>query len=269
MFKTVLSNGYALPHPNCRHEFIPYFEALEDPADVEKAIRKSKIKYDSKGQLVDVRFQKDIKAYQAWQPGNRQLNAEYLEFERMRQHYAGREEEMPYKTLAGFRRARRSQSKEYLENRKKWAQTTKEKSANPLTNAENSGIVEEQRRETNEEIIAKINNTPKHIHMDMQGKHIMGHKTYDASKSRLNANSIEDANPLVERIIRKYAGTGVFERNRNGEWLNKEIVETDEIIGYVVNKEGELVPTNIAKVHYSKKGIHIVPTLNTKNGKKK
>ena len=39
---------------------------------------------------------------------SRQLNAEYLEFERMRQHYAGREAEMPYKTLAGFRRARRA-----------------------------------------------------------------------------------------------------------------------------------------------------------------
>ena len=71
-------------------------------------MQKSKIKYDKQGQLIDVRFQKDIKAYQAWQAGNRQLNAEYLEFERMRQHYAGRENEMPYKTLAGFRRARRA-----------------------------------------------------------------------------------------------------------------------------------------------------------------
>ena len=108
LFKTVLKNGYALPHPNCRHEFIAYYEEMEDPADVEKAIQKSKIKYDKQGQLIDVRFQKDIKAYQAWQAGNRQLNAEYLEFERMRQHYAGRENEMPYKTLAGFRRARRN-----------------------------------------------------------------------------------------------------------------------------------------------------------------
>jgi hypothetical protein len=108
LFKTVLKNGYALPHPNCRHEFIPWFEDMEAPEDVEKAIRDSKIKYDSKGNLVDVRFQKDIESYQAWQAGNRQLNREYLEYEQMRKHYAGREEDMPYKTLGSFRKARRS-----------------------------------------------------------------------------------------------------------------------------------------------------------------
>lgn len=42
----VLKSGYALPHPNCRHEFIPWFIEMEAPADVEKAIKDSKIKYD-------------------------------------------------------------------------------------------------------------------------------------------------------------------------------------------------------------------------------
>ena len=54
LFKTVLRNGYALPHPNCRHEFIPWFEEIEAPEDVEKAIRNSKILYDKNGELVDV-----------------------------------------------------------------------------------------------------------------------------------------------------------------------------------------------------------------------
>lgn len=108
LFKTVLRNGYALPHPNCRHEFIPYFEAMEDPADVEKAIERSRIKYDKNGELVDVRFQKDIKGYAAWQAGNRQLNREALEYDQMKAYYAGREDEMPYKSLGAFRRARRA-----------------------------------------------------------------------------------------------------------------------------------------------------------------
>ena len=108
LFKTVLKNGYALPHSNCRHEFIPYFEEIEDPADVEKEIKNSKIKYDARGKLVDVRFQKDIEAYQMWQVGNRQLNRELIEFKRMQKHYEGREAEMPYKTLGGLRRARRA-----------------------------------------------------------------------------------------------------------------------------------------------------------------
>jgi hypothetical protein len=120
LFKTVLQNGYALPHPNCRHEFIPWYEEMEDPADVEKAIKDSKIKYDSKGNIVDVRYQKDIEAYQAWQAGNRQLNRELQEYERMREYYAGREEEQPYKSLGAFRRARRAQAESYKEIRKEW-----------------------------------------------------------------------------------------------------------------------------------------------------
>lgn len=108
LFKTVLRSGYALPHPNCRHEFIPWFPEMEAPEDVEKAIKDSRIKYDRQGNLVDVRYQKDIKGYAAWQAGNRQLNRELLEYERMRKHYEGREDDMPYKTLGSFRKARRS-----------------------------------------------------------------------------------------------------------------------------------------------------------------
>lgn len=120
LFKTVLKNGYALPHPNCRHEFVPWFEEMEAPEDVEKAIKQSKIKYDKQGNLVDVRYQKDINAYAAWQAGNRQLNNELREFKAMQEHYKGRESEMPYKTLGAFRRARRAQAQSYKDVRKEW-----------------------------------------------------------------------------------------------------------------------------------------------------
>ena len=75
---------------------------------MEKAIKDSKIKYDNKGNLVDVRYQKDIESYAQWQAGNRQLNNELREFNAMQTHYKGRESEMPYKTLGAFRRARRA-----------------------------------------------------------------------------------------------------------------------------------------------------------------
>ena len=107
LFKTVLSRGYALPHPNCRHEFIPYFAEIEDPADVERMIKQSQIKYDSKGNLVDVRWQKDIQAYAQWQAGNRQRNDELHEYERMREYYAAKGIDAPYSTLGAFRTARR------------------------------------------------------------------------------------------------------------------------------------------------------------------
>lgn len=108
LFKTVLRSGYALPHPNCRHEFIPWYEEIEAPEDVEKAIKNSKIQYDKNGELVDVRYQRDIKGYAEWQAGNRLLNRELLEYEQMKAYYAGREDEMPYKSLGSFRRARRA-----------------------------------------------------------------------------------------------------------------------------------------------------------------
>lgn len=121
LFKTVLRSGYALPHPNCRHEFLPFFEEIEDPADVERLIKQSQIKYDSKGNLVDVRSQRDIQLYRAWQAGNRQRNTELHEYERMKAYYAGKGVDAPYATLAAFRRARRAQSDNYRESRKEWA----------------------------------------------------------------------------------------------------------------------------------------------------
>ena len=42
-----------------------------------------------------------------------------------------------------FRRARRAQSENYRASRKEWAQTPKENRQNPLTNAKNSGILQE------------------------------------------------------------------------------------------------------------------------------
>ena len=140
LFKTVLKNGYALPHPNCRHEFIPWYEDMEAPEDVEKAIRKSKIKYDRQGGLVDVRHQADIEGYQQWQVGNRQLNRELHEYEQMQAYYENKGEEAPYKTLGAFRRARRAQAQSYKDNRKEW-NTMKESIPNGLTNWKYSGRI--------------------------------------------------------------------------------------------------------------------------------
>lgn len=108
LFKTVLKSGYALPHPNCRHEFIPWFEEMESPEDVEREIKNSKIKYNKDGTLADVRYQKDIESYAAWQAGNRQLNAEAKEYAEMQAYYKTNGEEPPYKTIGAFRRARRA-----------------------------------------------------------------------------------------------------------------------------------------------------------------
>lgn len=130
LFKTVLKSGYALPHPNCRHEFIPWFPEIEAPEDVEKAIEDSRIRYNADGSLKDVRYQRDIEAYAAWQVGNRQLNTEATEYLKMQSYYKGKGTEPPYKSLASFRRARRrdelSPAYKAWKNRKKDEQTYEE-----------------------------------------------------------------------------------------------------------------------------------------------
>ena len=141
LFKTVLRSGYALPHPNCRHEFIPWYEEIEAPEDVEKAIKSSKILYDKNGELVDVRFQKDIKGYAAWQAGNRQLNRELLEYEQMKAYYAGKGEKPPYTTLGGFRRARRAQTEVYRSMRNTVADAPKHGEKVPKPKGYNQEII--------------------------------------------------------------------------------------------------------------------------------
>lgn len=282
LFKTVLKNGYALPHPNCRHEFIPFFEEIEAPEDLEKAIQKSKIKYDSKGQLVDVRFQKDIEAYQAWQAGNRQLNAEYLEFERMRQHYAGREEEMPYKTLGAFRKEvrkprdqqsptmrrwknREGDKREYNEIRRlfgekapktldKFLRIKYNKKEQKVYRAFLIGISDAR-------IKRKLGSKryPLAVQKDKQGKHIQGHKNFIESRSYLAVSSVEQGQDFANYLVKKYSGTGRLVRDKNGKWVHKEIIESDEVIGFVKDNDGNWQQTRRATIHYAKDGTHIVP----------
>ena len=114
-----------------------------------------------------------------------------------------------------------------------------------------SAKIEEKRK------FVKSDNQPKNIHIGKQGKHILGHNNYISGRSYLTI-SIEE----VEELIKKYAGTGKFELQRNGEVKNKELIECNKNIGVNINNEtGELTETNRFYIHYSKDGVHIVPTL--------
>lgn len=52
-----------------------------------------------------------------------------------------------------------------------------------------------------------------------------------------------------------------MEQTGNGVIGNKEFIELDIIVGFVKDVFGEWQPTNRVKIHYAKKGVHIVPTL--------
>ncbi len=88
-----------------------------------------------------------------------------------------------------------------------------------------------------------------------QGKHIRGHNNYTEGRSYINDGI--DVQPLVDL----YAGTGEILRDACGRWSHKEKVVADMVIGYDVSiVDGTETPTKFFTIHYSKKGVHIVPT---------
>lgn len=116
--------------------------------------------------------------------------------------------------------------------------------------------------DSNSDIISSIRNDiksgkyPLEILEGKQGKHIKEHNNYIEGRSYLTI-SIDEA----QKIVNKYAGSGIIRLNQNNEWDNKEIVTIDKEIGINVNNmTNEESKTNRCKIHYSKKGTHIVPT---------
>jgi SPP1 gp7 family putative phage head morphogenesis protein len=103
----------------------------------------------------------------------------------------------------------------------------------------------------------KSGKQPLNIEAGKQGKHILGHNNYIEGRSYLTISMDE-----AQKLISRYAGTGIFEIDRKGNVKNKELVISDKAIGMNIdNSTGEKTKTNRFYIHYSKKGTHIVPTL--------
>lgn len=93
------------------------------------------------------------------------------------------------------------------------------------------------------------------IEIDKQTKHIPESWNYIEKKHR---SIWTDPNPQKE--INKLGGKGIREAGILGQPGYKEIVDCKKIIGIYITDEGRIrMPTTMAKIHYSKKGAHIVP----------
>jgi hypothetical protein len=87
-----------------------------------------------------------------------------------------------------------------------------------------------------------------------QGKHILGHNNYIKGRSYINSNE------NVQALVNKYAGTGTLVRDASGKWTRKEVVKADHPIGFAISQvDGSTTETSTFTIHYSKKGVHIVP----------
>ena len=87
------------------------------------------------------------------------------------------------------------------------------------------------------------------IHVNRQGKHIVGNKNYIEGRS-IFCGTIKDASLL----IKEYSGKGQLIGN------GKERVDFGKTIGMYIDKEtGRRYPTTVGIIHSSKDGSHIVP----------
>jgi hypothetical protein len=108
LFETALKHGYMLIHPNCRHEFLPYFEELQSAEQLQKDISFSGRPFE------DARGAAERDAYAKWQEQNRRRNNEANEYTDMKAKLG---DKMPYKDIGSFRRASRAKSEEYQKAR--------------------------------------------------------------------------------------------------------------------------------------------------------
>ena len=95
---------------------------------------------------------------------------------------------------------------------------------------------------------------PKQIEEGKQGKHILGHNNYIEGRSYLTVDTNE-----IQQLINKYAGTGRLQRDGQGHWNHKEVVAMGKNIGVYKDLKGKELQTDITTIHYSKKGVHVVP----------
>lgn len=95
----------------------------------------------------------------------------------------------------------------------------------------------------------------KTINKGAQNKHIPSSKGYIEGRSYI-LGDLEGAQKLVDQ----YAGTGEVVLTRKGEWANKEVIVTDNVVGMVVDLETKnATSTKKFVIHYGKRGTHIVP----------
>lgn len=62
-------------------------------------------------------------------------------------------------------------------------------------------------------------------------------------------------------LLKEYAGKGKSVRGTMGESGYQEIIDFGESIGYNIDLKGVKTEISWGKIHYSKDGAHIVPTL--------
>lgn len=235
LLSMAMANG--LFHPNCRHNmstFIPGISSMPKPADVVKAKANYKAEQEQRYIERQIRQYKRLEIGSADPQNQAKYSAKVQEWqEKLRAHLAENTQ------LRRDRRRERIDGEVSVSERKE-----------RLKNAEVNAKIEEIRQHI------RSNQQPKHLHMGHQGKHIKGHNNYIEGKSYLTISADE-----AQELVNRYAGTGRLKTTKKGDWDNKELVVSDRVVGVALDQHtGEAFETKVFKIHYGKKGVHIVPT---------
>jgi len=269
LYDTALKKGYNIIHPNCRHEFIPFFEEQHTKEENDKLREQSNRPFE------DSRTMRQKNAYDLKQATNRKVWNELLSYEKAKSALG---KDMPYKTLSAYRRAHRKGEDSFdykkshnllkdYEQYGKWKKVLGDKEM-PETLAEF-----QEMKYNNSKKFEQLNNrytfnnkfkTQEYLlelHEGKQGKHILGHNNYKQGKSVITIDLNE-----IRNIVNDKHGTGQIVITRKGVMTSKEVIKADKKIGYGII-DNEQIYTNYMTVHYSKDGYHVVPkVLEDKDG---
>lgn len=228
-----------LLHPNCRHTLITYFPGITRLPVVPDGKEAIKVYEAEQKQRY---YERQLRKWKRFEAGTCDEESKEIAHNKVKEL-----QNVLRKHIEDNKQLRRNYNREdaraglNIEDKNIKAEVLKQKALNAKI------------KETREFIKT---NQPLKIEVGKQGKHILGHNNYIDGRSYLTI-SLEE----TQEIINKYAGTGDIRLMQNGEWDKKEVISIDKNIGVNVNnRTNEESETNKFKVHYSKKGVHIVPT---------
>lgn len=229
LLSVAISNG--LFHPNCRHDLSQYIDGLTkipEPLDSEKLKERRKLEEKQR------RLENKIRKY------NRYVNG--CADPRNVQAYKKKRKEAKAELMSLINA--NPKILKYNEDIVKYYDGEAPKGS--LDNYNPRGIIEEEIK--NGSVILEINH-------EKQARHLLG-EGYIEGRSYFTVSEDE-----LTRIIKEKYGTGTLQFNYDtNDWKHKEVIEIDKDIGICIDRKGNKSPTNRFTVHYSKTGVHLVPT---------
>ena len=235
---------------NCKHTFYPFIEGISDPTPIEK---------DPEPVKVDGRI---YTFYQATQH-QRRLERELREFKR--QYLGGQNmtaaitaKEQQYARFCEKAGLKQNLNRLYVKGYKRDFEYIK-----PLISKSKNDIIESKRSIIHLSKKEDLSNYELTKIAPAQNKHVVGTNSYKnlSETKEYPPSYLTIPQHKISELVTEYAGKGINIYDSHGNWTHTEIIVTnDEEIGVVVNNlDGETQETSVFKIHYSKKGVHIVP----------